>query len=176
MGAGRGLLAMKSQGSIYVSVVLGALAGYFIYQWWFNPNRIIKQRLGEVASALSTPATEEELARIARLGRLRRYLDDRVHVRIGRAGPEFHSRDDVIGAAAGWKTASGGRNVDFVDVDVRVSSDGTARAFVTGELTTRDPQTGQETLESREVMFSLLRKDGDWLISEAEVKDSPRTQ
>jgi hypothetical protein len=167
---------MKSQGSIYVSVVLAALAGYFVYQWWFNPNRIIKQRLGDVASALSAPATEEDLARIARLGRLRRYLDDRIHVRIGRTGPEFHSRDEVIGAAAGWKTASGGWNVDFVDVDVRVNSDGTARAFVTGELKARDPQTGQQALDSREVMFSLVRKDGDWLISEAEVKDPPRTQ
>jgi hypothetical protein len=167
---------MKSQGSIYVSVVLAALAGYFIYQWWFNPNRIIKQRLGEVASALSTPATEEDLARIARLGRLRRLLDDKVHVRTGRAGPEFHSRDDVIGAAAAWRTAAGGQNVDFVDVDVRVNSDGTARAFVTGELTTRDPQTGQQTLDSREVMFLLVRKDGDWLISEAEVKDPPRAR
>jgi len=167
---------MKSQGSIYVSVVLAALAGYFIYQWWFNPNRIIKQRLGEVAAALSAAVAEEDLTRIARLGRLRRYLDDKVHIRIGRAGPEFRSRDEVMGAATGWQTGSGGQSVDFVDVDVRVNSDGTARAYVTGELTTRDPQTGQQTLDSREVMFSFVRKDGDWLISEAEVKDSPRTQ
>lgn len=165
---------MKSHGSIYVSVVLAALAGYFVYQWWFNPNRIIKQRLGEVASALSAPQAEDDIARLARLARLRRYLDDRIHVRVGRGGPEFSSRDEAIGAAAGWKS-SGGSNVDFVDVDVRVNSDGTARAFVTAEMTTPDPQTGQPTLDSREVVFSLGKKDGDWLIAEAEVKDPPKT-
>jgi len=167
---------MKSQGSIYVSVVLAALAGYFIYQWWFNPNRIIKQRLGEVAGALSAPQGEDNLARIARLARLRRYLDDKIHVRVGRAGPEFQSRDEAIGAAAAWKTTSGEWNVDFVDVDERVNSDGTARAFVTAQMTTRDPQSGQQTLDSRDVTFSLEKKNGDWLIREAEAKDPPRTQ
>ena len=167
---------MKSQGSIYVSVVLAALAGYFVYQWWFNPNRIIKQRLGEVAGALSARSAEDDIVRLARLARLRGYLDERIHVRVGVGGPEFSSRDEVIGAAAGWKTRSGGWNVDFVDVDVRVNSDGTARAFVTAELTTPDPQTGQQTVDSREVAFSLGKNGSDWLISEAEVKDPPKTQ
>jgi hypothetical protein len=166
---------MKSPGSIYVSVVLAALAGYFVYQWWFNPNRIIKHRLGEVASALSAPPAEDDIARLARLARLRRYLDDRIHVRVGRGGPELSSRDEAIGAAVGWKTPSGGGNVAFADVDVRVNSDGTARAFATAEMTTPDPQTGQPTLDSREVAFSLGKKDGDWLITEAEVKDPPKT-
>ena len=167
---------MKSQGSIYVSVVLAALAGYFVYQWWFNPNRIIKQRLGEVASALSAPPGEDDLARLARLARLRRYLDDRIRVRVGRDSPELSSRDAAIGAAAGWRTPSGGWSVDFVDVDVRVNADGTARAFATAELTAPDPQTGQQTLDSREVLFSFGKKDGDWLISEAEVKDPSTTR
>jgi hypothetical protein len=162
---------MKSQGSIYVSLVLAALAGYFVYQWWFNPNRIIKRRLGEVAAALSAPGAEDDLARLARIARLRGYLDDRIRVRIGRAGPEFQSRDEALGAAVGWKAASGGWSVDFVDVDVRVNSDGTARAFATAELTTREPQTGQETRDSREVSFSLQNEEGDWLIREAESKD-----
>ena len=167
---------MKSQGSIYVSVVLAALAGYFVYQWWFNPNRIIKQRLGEVAVGVVRSAAEGDIARLARLARLRRYLDDEDSRPSRRGGPELSSRDEAIGAAAGWKTPSGGWNVDFVDVDVRVNSDGTARAFVTAEMTTPDPQTGQQTLDSREVAFSFGKQDGDWLIREAEVKDPPKTQ
>jgi len=167
---------MKSQGSIYVSVVLAALAGYFAYQWWFNPNRIIKQRLGEVASALSAPPAEDDIARLARVARLRRYLDDRIHVRVGRGGPELSSRDEAVGAAAGWKTPSAGWTIDFVDVDVRVNSDGTARAFATAEMTTPDPQAGQRAPDSREVAFSFSKNGGDWLISDAEVKDPPKTQ
>ena len=164
---------MKSQGSIYVSVVLAALVGYFAYQWWFNPNRTIKRRLGDIASALSAPASEDDLARLARIARLRRYLDEKVLVRIGRAGPEFHSRDEALGAVAGWKAGPDGWSVDFIDVDVRVNSDGTARAFATSEVTTPDPQTGQRTLDSREVAFTFRDEAGDWLILEAESKDAP---
>ena len=167
---------MKSQGSIYVSVVLASLGGYFVYQWWFNPNRIIKQRLGDVAAALSAPAAEDDIARLARVARLRRYFDERVHVRVGRSGPEFSSRDEASGAVAGWKTPPGGWSVDFVDGDVRVDSNGTARAFVTAEVTTRDPQTGQPALDSRDVTFSFGKQDGDWLIREADVKDSRATR
>jgi hypothetical protein len=86
------------------------------------------------------------------------------------------SRDEAIGAAAGWKTPSGGGNVAFADVDVRVNSDGTARAFATAEMTTPDPQTGQQVLDSREVAFSFGKKGGDWLIGEAEVKDPPKAR
>src|SRR5262249_33611905 len=164
---------MKSQGSIYVSLVLAALAGYFVYQWWFNPNRIIKRRLGEIASTLSAPAAEDDLARLARIARLRGYLDENVRVRIGGAGPELQSRDEALGAAAGWRGGSAGWSVDFVDVDVRVNSDGTARAYATAELTTREPQTGQQALDSREVAFSFQNKNGEWLIREAESKDPP---
>jgi hypothetical protein len=164
---------MRSQGSIYVSVVVAALAGYFVYQWWFNPNRMIKQRLGEVASTLTAPATEQDVARLARFARLRRYLTDGVHIRVGRAGPEFSSRDEALAAVAGWKVPPGGWNVDFVDVDVRVNSDDTARAFATADMTTRDPQTGQQTLDSREVSFAFVKQESDWLISEAEMKDLP---
>jgi len=41
------------QGSIYVGIVVAALSGYFIYQTWFNPTRLVKRRLGEIAGVLS---------------------------------------------------------------------------------------------------------------------------
>jgi hypothetical protein len=52
---------------------------------------------------------------------LRRYLDDKIHVRVGRGGRELFVARRGVGAAAGWKTPAGGWNVDFVDVDVRVN-------------------------------------------------------
>ena len=121
---------MRSNGSIYVSVVFAVLVGYFSYQWWFNPHRVVKRRLGELAATLSVPASETELGRVARLAQLRHYLAESIHIRTGRSGPELSSRDAVMAAASGW-TPQGGWNVDFVDVDVRVDSDTAARAFVT---------------------------------------------
>ena len=56
------------------------LVGYFGYQWWFNPARAVKRRLGEVAATLSMPASESQMARVARLAQLRRYLAENIHV------------------------------------------------------------------------------------------------
>jgi len=46
----------------------------------------------------------------------------------------FRSRETKVvgGGRSGWKAPAGGRDVVFVDVDVRVDSDGTARAFCHG--------------------------------------------
>ena len=163
---------MKANGSVYVSTVFVVLIGYFVYQWWFNPHRVVKQRLGEIAATLSIPANETDLARVARLARLRQYLSDQIHIRTGRSGPELSSRDAVVAAASGWNPP-GGWNVDFVDVDVKVDSDATARAFVTVDATTRDPASGQQTLDSREAQLAFANQDGEWLVSEVDVKDPP---
>ena len=167
---------MKTNGSIYVAAVLAALTGYFVYQWWFNPNRMVKARLGEIAAALTIPANEAELGRIARLAQLRKFAAADVHVRVGKNGLDLTSRDAVLAAVGAFTPRPGGWNVDFVDADVLVSSDETARAYVTADVTTRDPETGKQTLDSRDVTFSFVRLDGDWVVSEAEVKDLPKAQ
>ena len=82
----------------------------------------------------------------------------------------------IFCAVSAFRAPNGGWNVDFVDTDVRVNPDGTARAFVTAEVTTHDPETGKGTLDSREVTFSFVKQDGAWLVSEAEVKDLPKAQ
>ena len=68
---------MKKGGSVYVAVVFAVLFGYFGYQWWFNPSRAVKRRLGEVAATLSMPANEPQMATVARLARLRSFLAPR---------------------------------------------------------------------------------------------------
>ena len=163
---------MKANGSVYVTVVFAALVGYFSYQWWFNPHRAVKRRLGNLAATLSVPAGEAELGHVARLAQLRRYLADSIHIRAGRSFPELSSRDAVMAAVGGW-TPPGGCNVDFVDVDVTVDSDTVARAYVTVDMTTRDPKTGQQTLDSREARLAMVKQEGEWVVSEVDAKDPP---
>ena len=164
---------MRSNGSAYVAVVFALLIAYFSYQWWFNPNRAVKRRLGELAATLSVPANETDLRRVTRLAQLRGYLADNIHVRAGRSQPEISSRDAVMVAVGGW-TPPAGWNVDFVDTDVKVDSDSTARAFVTADMTTRDAQTGEPLLDSREAQFSMAYLDGEWLVRDVDVKDPPQ--
>src|SRR5712664_3238265 len=105
---------MKTNGSVYVAAVFAVLVGYFSYQWWFNPSRAVKRRLGEVAAALSVPEAESEIAHVARLAQLRRYLADDLHIRAG--GEEIRSRDVAVAAAGAWKPQPGSGDVHFADV------------------------------------------------------------
>src|SRR5262249_2275528 len=102
---------MKSNGSVYVSIVIAALAGYFVYQWWFNPSRAIKQRLGEVAAALSVPAPDSDIARLERLAQLRSYLASDVRIEVAGAEP-IASRDAVLAMVGNYRPAAG--SVDVV--------------------------------------------------------------
>jgi hypothetical protein len=167
---------VKTNGSIYVAAVFAALVGYFAYQWWFNPNRMVKARLGDIAAALSTPPAESDVNRLARLAQLRTFAAADLHLKAGQNGPELSSKDAVIAAISAIAPPPGGRNVDFVDADVRVNSGDSARAYVTADVTTRDPRTNRQTLDSREVVFSFVRKDGEWLVRDAEVKESATTR
>ena len=121
---------MKSSGTIYVGATFALLAAYFSYQWWFNPSRALKRQMGEVAAALSVPAGETDVARIARLAQLGRHLADNVRVHTGDA--EISSRDAILGAVNAWKPPAGGIDVRFVDTQVFIDSESQARRVHVG--------------------------------------------
>ncbi len=158
-----------TKGSAYVAVVFAALLSYFSYQWWFNPSRAVKQRLGEVAAALSVPAGETDMARVARLARLRGYLADDLHVLAG--AEEIRSRDAAVAIAAGWTPPPGSGDVHFADVQVFIESDSSAHAYLAVELTSLDRQSGQPMVDSRDASVSLAKRNAAWVITNAESKE-----
>ena len=160
-----------SNGSVYVAVVFAALFGYFGYQWWFNPARAVKQRLGQVAGALSVPEAEADMARIARIARLRGYLADDLHVRVGTQ--EVGSRDVALAIAGGWKPEPGSGDVHFADVQVFIESETAAHAYLAVELTSLDKESGHSTVDSRDASVNLAKRDGEWVITTAEAKELP---
>ena len=162
---------MKSNGSVYVAVVFAALFGYFGYQWWFNPARAVKQRLGQVAGALSVPEDEADVARLARIARLRGYLADDLRVHVGTR--EISSRDAAVAIAAGWKPEPGSGDVHFADVQVFIESETAAHAYLAVELTSLDKESGHPTVDSRDASVNLAKRDGEWVITTAESKEMP---
>ena len=160
-----------TKGSAYVVVVFAALILYFGYQWWFNPSRAVKHRLGEVAAALSVPETETDIARVARLAQLRRYLADDVDLRAG--ANEIKSRDAAVAIAAAWKPPPGGGDVHFADVQVFIESETAAHAYLGVELTSLDRESGHATVDTRDASVSLAKKNGEWVITAAESKEMP---
>jgi hypothetical protein len=164
---------MKHNGSVYVAAVFAILFGYFAYQWWFNPSRAVKRRVGEVAATLSMPANETQVAKAARLGRLRRYLAANVRVRAAGTAHDLTSREDVLAAAAVWKPSADGWDVHFADLHIALESRETARVYLTAELTTPNAQ-GQPVVDTRDAAVALALRDGEWIVTEAEIKEPPR--
>jgi hypothetical protein len=159
---------LRTNGSAYVAVVLAVLTGYFTYQWWFNPRRIIKRQLGELAAALSTPADNAgDIDRVARLARLRTYFAPDVNVTLGESGPVFTSRDALLGAYGSWSPPPQGVHVSFGDVQIALDSASAARAYLTVEVETRDGETGQQELDARDAMVGLAKRDGEWVVTTA---------
>ena len=160
---------MRASGSVFVSVVVAVLVAYFSYQWWYNPRRAIKRQLGELAATLSVPAESGgNMDRLARVARLRTYFAPDVHVSAGQGRIELTSRDALLGAVAAWSPPAGGWNVSFVDVQISLDSDTTARAYMTVEITSSHPQTGQTAYDAREVRVGMAKQDGVWVITTAE--------
>jgi hypothetical protein len=159
----------RASGSTYVAVVLALLVGYFTYQWWFNPRRAIKRQLGELAATLSVPdGAPSDLDRLARAASLRNYFAPDVQIALGRSGPSISSRDALIAAVSAWKPPPGEWRVTFVDVQIAMESDSTARAHMTVEVTSRDPRTGQPAFDAREVAVGLEEQDSTWVVTTAE--------
>lgn len=167
---------MKQNGSIYVSLVIIAVAGYFTYQWWLNPSRAVKRQLGELAAVLSAQESEGDVARVARLAQLRRFFAEDVHARQSAAGPEIATRNAVVAVIANWPVPPGGRDVQFVDVQIAIDSSVTAHAFLTVEVTTRDERTRQPVADSRDARVQLALVADAWVITSAEPYEPPARQ
>jgi hypothetical protein len=163
--------SLKSNGSAYVAIVFAALVGYFTYQWWFNPARAVKQRLGEVAAALSVPDDESEMARVSRLARLRSYLADELRIHAG--AEDIRTRDAAVAAAATWKPQAGNGDVHFADVQVFIESETAAHAYLAIELTNVERESGRATVDSRDASVNLARRNGEWVVTTAEAKEMP---
>jgi hypothetical protein len=159
---------MRSNGSKYVVAVFGVLAVYFVYVWWFSPTRAVKRQLGRLAATLSVPANEGDVARIARVAQLRRYLADDIHLTLGRGDVDITSRDALVGAVAALRPPASGWDVQFVDVQVTVDSESAARAFMTVEVRSEDARTGERSLDAREARLTLANREGEWVITTAE--------
>jgi len=160
-----------TKGSSYVIVVFLALFGYFGYQWWLNPSRAVKQRLGEVAAVLSVPPDEADVAKVARIAQLRRYLGDDLRLKAG--AREISSRDDAVAIAASWKPEPGSGDVHFADVQVFIESETAAHAYLGVELTSLNAESGHSTVDTRDASVSLAKRNGEWVITSAESKEPP---
>ena len=133
--------------------------------------RAIRKQMSAVAEALTVPANDGELGRVARIAAVRNVLapDIRVSTSVtARPGaqvpPELIGRDAVLALAGRWVPPPGGVTVEFVDVQVTVDN-GRVNAHVYCTARVSSGPEEQPIVDARELTVGFSKIDGTWLIT-----------
>ena len=141
-----------------LALVLGAV-------WlWPTDARRIRTTLETAAAAVSAPAGERELERVARAASLAKTLAPDVVVETGPDGPSLRGRETVVGVAARVGMA-GPLTVALDGIELAVDA-GAGRATATAFARVRGDAAGEAgAYDGAEVRIELARIDGTWRIA-----------
>lgn len=160
-------------GTVVALVLLGLMLAAIAYRYWPSDEREIRRHLSNLAEVLSAPGAENEVARLTRVAALREYFAPDVQIKL--ASQPIVSRDALIAAIGRWTPPPGGVVVEFVDVKVALAEDhGTAGVTLTANVASRNPQTGESTLDVTDAAVQMANADGDWVITTVEPRPRPR--
>jgi len=143
-------------------------AGVWLWAVFFpSPEKVIRQRLAEIARLASFSPNENPLAALGGAQKLAGFCSPDLHVKLAvpvNADHTFESRDEIAQADLAARSALGGMlKVEFVDVLVTLAPD---KQSAVADLTARI-QTGSD-LNMQEIKFTLKKVDGQWLVTRAE--------
>jgi hypothetical protein len=133
--------------------------------------RAIRSQTDAIAQALTVPANEGELGRVARIASLRNGLAENIVISTGVATSpgapvpqELVGRDAVLGLAARWAPPAGGVAVEFVDVQVMLDGGGTtAQVYCTAQATSGPAE--RPLVDARELTIGFSKIEGAWLVT-----------
>jgi hypothetical protein len=133
--------------------------------------RAIGNQMSAIEGALTVPASEGELGRVARLASLRNALAENIQVSTGATAapgaqipPELVGRDAVLALAARWAPPAGGVTVEFVDAQITLDPGNvTAQVYCTVQATSGPPE--RPVVDARELTVGFSKIDGEWLVS-----------
>jgi hypothetical protein len=159
-------------GTIIAAVLLGMLSMGILYRYWPSDERAIRRHLVHLAEVLSASAGESEVVHITRLAALREYFAPDVRITLA-GGQEIASRDMLLGFLSRWTPPPGGFSLEFVDETVVLAGDrATAEVDLTAKLTSKNVQTGESTVDAREVALTMAKVNRDWVITSVEMRET----
>jgi len=144
-------------------------AGVWLWTILFpGPEKVIRQRLAEIARLASFSANENPLAALGGAQKLAGFCSPDLQVKL--AAPAniehaFESREEIAQFDLAARAAVGGTlKVEFVDVLLTLAPDKQSAA---ADLTARMQPAGGE-LNVQEIKLTLKKVDGQWLVTRAE--------
>jgi hypothetical protein len=158
---------MKILFRLIVPAVLVAGGVWFWTALFPGPEKVIRQRLAEIARLASFNADENPLAALGGAQKLAGFCSPTLQVKL--AAPAnvehtFDTREEVAQSDLAARAAFGGTlKVEFVDVVVTLAP---SQQSAVADLTAR-MQSGSD-LNVQEIKFTLKKVDGQWLVTRVE--------
>ena len=152
-------------------ILLAALVALGAWLWFVlfpSPEKVIRQRLTELARTASFSSNESDLARLAAARSLAGFFSTNVEVNVDL--PRFAQRssldrDEITQIALAASSRAGGLKVKFPDINVTVASD---KQSAVADLTVEVDVSGEPDRIVQEMKFTLHKIDVRWLITRVE--------
>ena len=152
-------------------ILLAALVALGVWLWFVlfpSPEKVIRQRLTELARIASFSSNESDLARLAAARSLAGFFFTNVEFQVEL--PELARRDsmdrnEITQAAFAVRSRAGGLKVKFPDINVTVAPD---KQSAVADLTVEANISGERDPMVQEMKFTLQKIDGKWLITRVE--------
>jgi ketosteroid isomerase-like protein len=148
-------------------VVFLAIAGWLAWKIFFpSEEQLVRARLGEIVDTVNARSSDG-LGKLADAARLASFFTEDVAIDAGDPYPPMRGREAVVGAAAAAGRAAAGFELAFVDAQISIGEAGSATAHLTATLTWTNAQTGERTVDAREVELALRKEAGEWRVARA---------
>lgn len=152
-----------SRRHIVVAVtVVAALGAYF---YWVSDERQIRRLLGGVADAVTQHEGEGGVAGLADVASLARYLAPDATFEPGDPFGPINGAQEIVSTVGRLRAVM--VRVELTFANAQIAVDGrTASVHTTARLALRD-RNGDETVETRDALLALDKRDTGWVIATA---------
>jgi len=156
---------------VFRILLFAALAALGVWLWTVlfpSPEKVIRQRLLELARAVSSLPDEGNLTRLAAAHSVAGFFSTNVELNVEL--PELGQRssmdrEEITHLALGAGSMAGGLQVKFPDINITVAP---SKRSAMVDLTATAAIAGQRDSIVQEMKFTLHKIDGQWLITRVE--------
>jgi len=159
---------MKNVSSYILLAVLVALGVWLWFGLSPRPEKVICQRLTQLARTASFSSGEGDLARLAAAENIAGYFATNAEINIdvpGRAQHTLAGRAEIRQVALGARSNLNGLKVEFPDINITVAPD---KHSAVADLTVVVRVAGEQDSIVQEMKFTFQKTDDGWLISRVE--------
>jgi hypothetical protein len=152
-------------------VLFGTLLALGVWLWFVlfpSPEKVIRQRLTELANKASFSSGESDLSKLAAAQSLAGNFSTNVEINIdvpGRVQHRLMGRDDIKQAVLGVRSTMSGLKIQFPDINITVAP---GKQTAVADLTVVANVAGERDSMVQEMKFTFQKTDDGWLITRVE--------